>query len=111
MIEEPSLSDATQILKGLKSYYENFHNVRYSVEAIKSAVELSSRYIKDRRLPDAAIDVLDEAGATTNIFGNNSVTGTTILSGNVGIGVKTMTADSKLHIQTVDNILTTTNLI
>ncbi len=63
LIEEPSLSDATQILKGLKSYYENFHNVRYSVEAIKSAVELSSRYIKDRRLPDAAIDVLDEVGS------------------------------------------------
>jgi len=63
LIEEPSLSDATQIVKGLKSYYENFHNVSYSAEAIKSAVELSSRYIKDRRLPDAALDVLDEVGS------------------------------------------------
>lgn len=63
MIEEPSLSDATQILKGLKTYYETFHNVRYSVEAIKSAVELSNRYIKDRRLPDVALDVLDEVGS------------------------------------------------
>lgn len=63
LIEEPSLNDATQIVKGLKSYYENFHNVSYSAEAIKSAVELSSRYIKDRRLPDAALDVLDEVGS------------------------------------------------
>ena len=63
LVDEPSLSDATEILKGLKSYYESFHNVRYSTEAIKSAVELSNRYIKDRKLPDVALDVLDEVGS------------------------------------------------
>lgn len=62
-IEEPSLQDATQILKGLKGYYENFHNVRYSADAIKASVELSNRYIKDKKLPDVAIDVIDELGS------------------------------------------------
>ena len=62
-IEEPSNDDAVKILKGLKDYYEQFHEVSYSNEAIKSAVELSSRYIKERKLPDVAIDVIDEVGA------------------------------------------------
>ena len=62
-INEPSVEDAIKILKGLKPYYEEFHGVRYTGEAIKSAVELSSRYIHDRKLPDKAIDVIDETGA------------------------------------------------
>ncbi|MCZ2328373.1 ATP-dependent Clp protease ATP-binding subunit ClpA [Bartonella sp. F02] len=62
-IHEPSVSDAIKILKGLKPYLEDFHQVKYTDEAIKASVELSSRYMADRRLPDKAIDVVDESGA------------------------------------------------
>lgn len=62
-VEEPSTEQSFVIVKGLKKYYEDFHNVRYSNEALKAAVELSVRYIKDRSLPDKAIDVIDEVGA------------------------------------------------
>ncbi|MCW8957337.1 MAG: AAA family ATPase, partial [Gammaproteobacteria bacterium] len=62
-IEEPSVAETIEILKGLKSYFEDHHNVKYSVNALKAAVELSDRYIMDRFLPDKAIDVIDEAGA------------------------------------------------
>ena len=63
-VAEPSVPDAIEILKGLKPYYESFHRVRYTNDAIKSAVELSARYIHDRKLPDKAIDVIDETGAS-----------------------------------------------
>ena len=63
-IYEPSVEDTVKILKGLKPYYEKHHNVRYTAEAIRQAVELSARYIGDRKLPDKAIDVLDEVGAS-----------------------------------------------
>jgi ATP-dependent Clp protease ATP-binding subunit ClpA len=63
-INEPSVPDAIKILKGLKPYYEEFHKVRYTNEAIKIAVELSARYMSDRKLPDKAIDVIDESGAS-----------------------------------------------
>jgi ATP-dependent Clp protease ATP-binding subunit ClpA len=62
-INEPSVEDTIKILKGLKPYFEEHHRVRYTAEAIRSAVELSSRYIHDRKLPDKAIDVIDEVGA------------------------------------------------
>ncbi len=62
-IEEPTIENSIKILRGLKPYYEEHHQVRYSNAAIKAAVELSARYIPDRKLPDKAIDVLDEAGA------------------------------------------------
>jgi ATP-dependent Clp protease ATP-binding subunit ClpA len=58
------VADTVKILKGLKPYYEEFHKVRYSNEAIVSAVELSARYMSDRKLPDKAIDVIDESGAS-----------------------------------------------
>src|SRR4029077_11671266 len=63
-INEPSVPDAIEILKGLKPYFEDYHRVRYTNDAIKSAVELSARYIHDRKLPDKAIDVIDETGAS-----------------------------------------------
>ena len=66
-VEEPSVSDTVEILRGLKSHYEDHHNVKYSLNALKSAVELSSRYMMDRFLPDKAIDVIDEAGAFRNM--------------------------------------------
>jgi ATP-dependent Clp protease ATP-binding subunit ClpA len=62
-VAEPSIEDAVKILRGLKPYYEKFHRVRYTADAIRSAVELSARYINDRKLPDKAIDVIDETGA------------------------------------------------
>ncbi len=62
-IKEPSVEDAVKILRGLKPYYEEHHGVRYTSEAIRSAVELSARYIGDRKLPDKAIDIIDESGA------------------------------------------------
>ncbi|MEL7128068.1 MAG: ATP-dependent Clp protease ATP-binding subunit ClpA [Pseudomonadota bacterium] len=63
-VVEPSVPDTIKILLGLKSKFEEFHALRYTNDAIKSAVELSERYITDRKLPDKAIDVIDEAGAT-----------------------------------------------
>ncbi len=63
-VQEPSVSDAIEILKGLKPYFEEFHHIRYTNQAIRSAVELSAKYIHDRRLPDKAIDVIDETGAS-----------------------------------------------
>ncbi len=63
-VNEPSVPDAIEIMKGLKPYFEDFHKVKYSNDAIVSAVELSARYINDRKLPDKAIDVVDETGAS-----------------------------------------------
>lgn len=62
-VNEPSIPDTIKIMQGLKSAYEEHHQVHYTSEAIKGAVELSARYITDRKLPDKAIDVVDEAGA------------------------------------------------
>ncbi len=63
-INEPSIEDTVKILKGLKPYFEEHHKVRYTHESLKKAVELSVRYITDRKLPDKAIDVIDEVGAS-----------------------------------------------
>jgi ATP-dependent Clp protease ATP-binding subunit ClpA len=62
-VNEPSIPDAIEILKGLKPYFEDYHKLKYTNDAIKAAVELSARYIHDRKLPDKAIDVIDESGA------------------------------------------------
>ncbi|WP_290489258.1 AAA family ATPase, partial [Hyphomonas sp. UBA3988] len=62
-VVEPTVPDTIKILTGLKSRFEDFHGLRYTNDAIKSAVELADRYITDRKLPDKAIDVIDEAGA------------------------------------------------
>jgi ATP-dependent Clp protease ATP-binding subunit ClpA len=70
-VNEPSLEDAWKILKGLKPYYEEFHKVRYTEDAIKSAVDLSARYMNDRKLPDKAIDVIDESGASQMLLSEN----------------------------------------
>ncbi len=63
-VNEPSVEDAIKILMGLRSSYEKHHQLKYTPEAIKAAVELSARYINDRKLPDKAIDVIDETGAS-----------------------------------------------
>ncbi|MCI5095482.1 MAG: ATP-dependent Clp protease ATP-binding subunit ClpA [Rhodobacteraceae bacterium] len=66
-VNEPSVDDSVKILKGLKPYFEEHHSVKYTADAIKTAVELSARYINDRKLPDKAIDVIDEAGAAQHL--------------------------------------------
>ena len=66
-IEEPSTEDAIKILKGISYIYENYHNIEYSPEAIEQAVHLSARYLNERKLPDKAIDILDEIGAAQNL--------------------------------------------
>ena len=63
-VNEPSIPDSIAILKGLKPYYEDYHKVKFTDEAVESAVQLSSRYMADRKLPDKAIDVIDETGAS-----------------------------------------------
>jgi ATP-dependent Clp protease ATP-binding subunit ClpA len=65
---EPSVADSVKILMGLKPYFEQHHDIRYTNDAIKAAVELSARYIHDRKLPDKAIDVIDEAGAAQHLL-------------------------------------------
>ncbi|NDU99919.1 ATP-dependent Clp protease ATP-binding subunit ClpA [Pseudoroseicyclus tamaricis] len=67
-VNEPSVEDAVKILQGLKPYFEEHHAIRYTSDAIKTAVELSARYINDRKLPDKAIDVIDEAGAAQHLL-------------------------------------------
>ncbi|MFM6060468.1 MAG: ATP-dependent Clp protease ATP-binding subunit, partial [Microcystis aeruginosa] len=67
MVGEPTKEQAIEILRGLKATYEDFHQVKYDQKAIEAAVNLSSRYINDRFLPDKAIDLLDEAGSRTHL--------------------------------------------
>ena len=66
-VTEPSVDDSVQILLGLKPYFEEHHGVSYTDDAVRTAVELSARYINDRKLPDKAIDVIDEAGAAQRL--------------------------------------------
>ncbi|WP_151717833.1 ATP-dependent Clp protease ATP-binding subunit ClpA [Gemmobacter serpentinus] len=70
-VNEPSVPDTIKILQGLKPHFEEHHDLRYTNEAIKSAVELAARYINDRKLPDSAIDVIDEAGAAQHLLAAN----------------------------------------
>jgi len=63
-IKEPTVEDSIEILKGLKPYFEEYHKLKYTNDAVKAAVELSAKYIHDRKLPDKAIDVIDETGAS-----------------------------------------------
>jgi len=67
-VNEPSVEDTIKILKGIKTYFEDHHGIKYTADAIKTAVELSARYITDRKLPDKAIDVIDEAGAAQHLL-------------------------------------------
>ena len=66
-VNEPSVEDSVKILRGLKPYFEDHHHIKYTSDAIRAAVELSARYINDRKLPDKAIDVIDEAGAAQHL--------------------------------------------
>ncbi|MBV9523540.1 MAG: ATP-dependent Clp protease ATP-binding subunit ClpA [Alphaproteobacteria bacterium] len=70
-VNEPTVEDSVKILRGLKPYYERHHKVRYTADALRAAVELSHRYINDRKLPDKAIDVIDETGAAQMLVPEN----------------------------------------
>lgn len=73
IVKEPTVDESIEILMGLRPYYEDFHQVRYTDEVIENAVKMSSRYINDRFLPDKAIDVIDEAGSRVNLKNNGTV--------------------------------------
>ncbi len=99
-VPEPSIEDTFDILIGLKDKYETYHNVTYKDEALKTAVELSSKYIKDRFLPDKAIDIMDEAGAYARLYaGDNEET---ILI-TVGAVEKIVASIAKIPEQSVSN--------
>ncbi|QIE55492.1 ATP-dependent Clp protease ATP-binding subunit ClpA [Pikeienuella piscinae] len=70
-VNEPSLDDAVKIIRGLKPYFEDHHEIRYTGEAVKLAVDLAHRYINDRKLPDSAIDIIDEAGAAQHLLADS----------------------------------------
>ena len=78
-IGEPTIEDTIEILRGLKSYYEDHHGVQFSEEALRLAAELSAKYIHDKHLPDKAIDVLDEAGARVRMLGVKQAGGPAVI--------------------------------
>ena len=109
-IDEPSKKTSYQILKGLKSRYEKHHSVKYTNEALKSAVELSKRYITDRFLPDKAIDLIDETAASFHLKKNKrtKITATDIektISSIVGIGSTKIKKDESLALSNLDDDL------
>lgn len=77
-VPEPTTEETFQILQGIKSKYEEYHRVSYSEEALRAAAELSDKFINDRRLPDKAIDVIDEAGALANMTDRDEGTETMV---------------------------------
>ncbi len=111
-IYEPSEEETVKILQGLKKYYEDFHGVSYSNPSLKAAVELSAKYMNDRRLPDKAIDLLDEAGAEVKLRSNR--TGVkqvtvkdieTLISKIAKVPTRTVRVDDKNRLMTLGNEL------
>ncbi len=113
-IIEPSIEDAVKILRGLKPYYEDHHNVRFTNEAIRTAVELSARYIGDRKLPDKAIDVIDEVGASQMLLPESKRKKTvgvkdveSVVAKMARIPPKTVSKDDKTALKNLDRDLKT----
>ncbi len=113
-VAEPSIPDAIKILQGLKPYYEEHHKVRYTQDALKTAVELSSRYINDRKLPDKAIDVIDEVGASQMLLPTNKRKKSlgakdieTVVAKIARIPPKQVSRDDREALSTLDNDLKT----
>src|SRR4030088_1746955 len=111
-VNEPTVPDAIEILKGLKPYFEDYHKLKYTSEAIKAAVELSARYIHDRKLPDKAIDVIDESGAAQMLLpesrrkktiGNKEIE--TTIATMARIPQKTVSKDDAVVLQHLDQTL------
>jgi len=114
-VTEPSIDETVKILEGLKSRFEKHHGVKYSQAALTSAVELSSRHINDRHLPDKAIDVIDEAGAAQRILPKSKqrrIIGKTeieeIVSKIARIPAKTVNSDDRTALKTLDRDLKAT---
>jgi len=99
-VPEPSIDDTFDILMGLKDKYETYHKVTYMDKALKTAVELSSKYIKDRFLPDKAIDIMDEAGAYARLYAGENEENIVITVGDVEKIVATI---AKIPEQSVSN--------
>ena len=113
-IKEPSVDDAIKILKGLKGHYEDFHMVRYTHDAIRSAVEMSNKYIGDRKLPDKAIDVIDETGAAQRLLPDKKRKKTIgardieiVVARMARIPPKVVSADDKLSLKNLERDLRT----
>ncbi|MDR2898367.1 MAG: ATP-dependent Clp protease ATP-binding subunit ClpA [Spirochaetaceae bacterium] len=116
-IVEPSAEDTITMLMGIRNRYEDFHSVTYTDEAVKSAVTLSQQYITDRRLPDKAIDVLDEAGAYMRIHPQDMDTGEaspvidtplieTVIAKIARVPVKTVSTSEKEKLKNLESVLT-----
>jgi ATP-dependent Clp protease ATP-binding subunit ClpA len=113
-VNEPTVEDAVKILRGLKPYYEEHHKVRFTAEAIRAAVELSARYMNDRKLPDKAIDVLDETGASQQLLPEGKRKKTlgvkdieAVVAKIARIPAKTVTQDDRAVLQNLDRDLKT----
>ncbi len=113
-VNEPSIDDAVKILEGLKPYYEKHHNVRYTHDAVRAAVDLSSRYISDRKLPDKAIDVIDEVGAAQMLLPESKRKKTlgvkdveTVIAKMARIPPKTVSRDDREILQNLERDLKT----
>jgi ATP-dependent Clp protease ATP-binding subunit ClpA len=113
-VNEPSVEDSVKILRGLKPYYEKHHNVRYTAEAIRAAVELAQRYINDRKLPDKAIDVIDEVGAAQMLLPEGKRRKTiavkdveAVVAKIARIPPKSVSRDDRLALQNLDRDLKT----
>lgn len=109
-IGEPSRDDSVKILQGLKHYYEAYHNVRYSDQAINAAIDLSMRYINERKLPDKAIDVIDEIGAAKTLKRKHNNTMPirvtdveNIVASMARIPPKQLNRDDKVQLQNLEN--------
>jgi ATP-dependent Clp protease ATP-binding subunit ClpA len=111
-VNEPSIDDAVKILRGLKGVYEKHHKVRYTDDAIRASVELSAKYIHDRKLPDKAIDVIDEVGASRMLLPENKRRKTVtlrdveeIVAKIARIPPKSVSADDKETLRTLERDL------
>jgi ATP-dependent Clp protease ATP-binding subunit ClpA len=113
-VNEPTVEDSVKILRGLKPYYERHHKVRYTADAIRAAVELSHRYINDRKLPDKAIDVIDETGAAQMLLPESRRRKTitsreveTVIASMARIPPKSVSRDDKEALKSLDRDLKT----
>jgi ATP-dependent Clp protease ATP-binding subunit ClpA len=100
-VAEPDLDDTVAILEGLRSRYESFHGVRYADEAIRAAAELAARHLHDRRLPDKAIDVLDEAGADVRLAAGEADEGDDVPTVGVDVVERVLAAMANVPARTV----------
>lgn len=108
---EPTIDESIEILTGLKDYYEDYHKIVYTEEALRAAVELSAKYVNDRFLPDKAIDLIDEAGAYLNTYGNTKVVEKSlieeILSKTCKIPKETVSTDETMKLRFLDKEIKT----